>query len=232
MGENEVAVGNTKLMDAVGAKKTAKKLQELSDSMGDQAGAYTSQAKDAKSGLGKLAVDVGINAAQMGMDAVGGVFTGGNNLIPMAIRSFGGGAQEARQSGASTARQLAYGAGSAAVEVLTEKMFDGLAGVYGKGGADEIVEKAITRLTKNEAARRALTVAASAAGESIEEFASGIVNPALRTIYNGRSTPNWKQAISFTTCWSAASWARSAERWTLSQDRGGRARKHPRRRSA
>lgn len=178
------AVGT--VLDAVGAKKTAKKLQELSDSMGDQAGAYTSQAKDAKSGLGKLAVDVGINAAQMGMDAVGGVFTGGNNLIPMAIRSFGGGAQEARQSGASTARQLAYGAGSAAVEVLTEKMFDGLAGVYGKGGADEIVEKAITRLTKNEAARRALTVAASAAGESIEEFASGIVNPALRTIYNGK----------------------------------------------
>ena len=170
-----------------GNREAAKRTYDLADEMAKSGTAHTERAKSGLGTMGKIGIDLISQGAQMAGDIALGAATGGGSLAAMGARTFGSGAQEARQEGASLQKAALYGAGSAAVEVLTEKMFDGLAGIYGKGGADEIVGKAINKLTKNETARRALNVAASAAGESIEELVSGLANPALKTIYNGKS---------------------------------------------
>jgi len=93
---------------------------------------------------------------------------------------------EARHDGASTRQQAAYGTANAAIEALTEKMFDGLGGVYGKGAADKAVDKVFGGLAKSGAGQNALRVLSSMGGEALEEAASGVADPALRTIYSGK----------------------------------------------
>ena len=89
---------------------------------------------------------------QMAGDAaVGGVFGGygagadiamreAASLGAMGARTFGQGASEAEQAGANLGQQLGYGATVAGIEVITEKIFDGVAGIYGAGEADDITE--------------------------------------------------------------------------------------------
>ena len=71
----------------------------LADQLSESAAEDIARAKEGTGALGGLAVDVGIAGAQMGMDALAAALTGGSALVPMAVRSFGSGAQEARQSG-------------------------------------------------------------------------------------------------------------------------------------
>ncbi len=167
-------------------ENTAREVYKISDDLARSGAQDIERAKEGASTLGKIGIDVFSQGAQMGADALLGIGTGVGTLGMMGARTFGAGAQEARQNGANLQQSVLYGMGNAAVEVLTEKMFDGLAGLYGKGAADDIVKGAINRLTQNEAARRALNVAASATGESVEELVSGLVNPALKAIYNGK----------------------------------------------
>ena len=72
------------------------------------------------------------------------------------------------------AKQAGYGAAVAGVELISEKLFDGLAGIYGKGAADDLVEKVIQKMTKTADSHRALNVMAAALGEAGEEAFSGI----------------------------------------------------------
>ena len=72
--------------------------------------------------LGQFAVDAGVAGTQLAGDMGFALLTGGSALVPMALRGFGSGAQEARQAGASYGQQLAYGLGSAALSTATEKI--------------------------------------------------------------------------------------------------------------
>lgn len=162
-------------------------LYPMADKLNDYAGIQHQKATEGASAVGKLALDVYGQAVPMAADAVVGAASGGSSLIPLAIRAFGSSAQEARRDGADFNKSTLYGAGNAAVEVMTEKMFDGLAGIYGKGGADEIVEKVIDKLAKSDKGRNALKIVSSMGGEALEEIVSGIIDPALKSIYNGKS---------------------------------------------
>ena len=112
--------------------------------------------------------------------------TGAPN-ISMFTRGLGSGAQEARQDGASAQEQIGYGAAVGTVEVLTNKLFDGLAGIYGKGAADDVVEATIAKLAKSRAGQASLRLLASGFNEGIEEILSDAINPLLRTIYSDKS---------------------------------------------
>ena len=172
---------------------TGTNIQESSDRLAQSSAEDIAQAKQGLNGVGKLAVDIGSNAIQMGGDALAAVLTGGavNPLTSMFVRSAGGAAREARNEGASTGQQLAYGAVRGGIEVLTEKMFDGLAGLYGKGGADDIVESVIGKLAgSSDAGKTALRTLFSGVGEAIEEGVSGATEPLTQAIYKGiRSIP-------------------------------------------
>lgn len=140
-----------------------------------------------KGPVGKFVNTLGVNATQMGGDLLLASATGGYSLIPLAVRAGGSAALESRDSGASLLRRAAYSVGTGGVEALTEKLSDGLAGIYGAGAADEIVEDVVAKLSKSVAGQAVLKTLFSATGEGLEEVISDFAQPALQTIYNGKS---------------------------------------------
>ena len=140
-----------------------------------------------KGPVGKFVNTLGVNTVQMGGDALLAPVAGGYSLIPLAVRAGGSAALESSDSGASLLRRAAYSVGTGGVEALTEKLSDGLAGLYGAGAADEIVEDVIAKLSKSEAGQAVLKTLFSATGEGLEEVISDFAQPALQTIYNGKS---------------------------------------------
>lgn len=140
-----------------------------------------------KGPVGKFVNTLGVNTVQMGGDALLASVTGGYSLIPLAVRAGGSAALESSDSGASLLRRAAYSVGTGGVEALTEMLSDGLAGIYGAGAADEIVEDVVAKLSKSVAGQAVLKTLFSATGEGLEEVISDFAQPALQTIYNGKS---------------------------------------------
>jgi len=165
----------------------AKAAAGLADELQQSAGKDIEAARRGAGAVGGLLVDAGVAGAQMLTDAAANVIAPGMGLASMGYRAFGSGTQEARQAGASIGQQLGYGSAVAAVEMATEKLADGLAGIYGKGQADDIVRSAIDRMTASEAGRNALNILYSAGAEAAEEIIAGVIDPALKSIYDGQS---------------------------------------------
>ena len=185
-----------------------KPLEQAASEMHSQADKLLGKSNEdltaAKFGIGKLgdvAVDVGAFGAQMVPEMALGAVTGGvGGLAAMGARAFGGGAHEARQAGASYAQQGLYGLASAGTELVTEKLFSVAAPfrkAFGSGmqvggkSLDEMLVKALNRVTKNPEAARLI---AAAGTEGLEEVIADAVNPTIRSIYNGK-TPlqNYKE---------------------------------------
>lgn len=162
----------------------AAEVQAAADSLSESAAKDLTNAKDGLSGLGAAGVDIATNIIQMGYDAALGRIPGVSPLLAMFLRSAGGASQEARQEGASVGEQLAYGVTKGAIEVATEKLFDGVAGIFGKGAADDVVEGAIRRLAETDTGRTVLRVLAGAGGEGAEEAISDLLAPFAEQIYN------------------------------------------------
>lgn len=143
----------------------------------------TEEQNVAKEGLGKLgqgAVDFGIAATQFAGDALLNTLLPGAGLAAMGVRAAGGGAYEARQEGLDLDKQLTTGMKSAAIEVLTEKLFGaGSKIAYGKGliKNQDAVNGIVNRLAKTDKGRTALKVIAAANEEGLEEVLSDILNP-------------------------------------------------------
>lgn len=185
-----------------------KPLEQAASEMHSQADKLLGKSNEdltaAKFGIGKLgdvAVDVGAFGAQMVPEMALGAVTGGvGGLAAMGARAFGGGAHEARQAGASYGQQGLYGLASAGTELVTEKLFSVAAPfrkAFGGGmqvggkSLDEMLVKALNRVTKNPEAARLI---AAAGTEGLEEVIADAVNPTIRSIYNGK-TPlqNYKE---------------------------------------
>ena len=160
-------------------KETADTLYGKSFDLIESGSKDVEKAKEDLGFVGRAAVDLGVAGTQMAADAALGNLTG-TALIPMFIRSFGGGAIEAKQNGATYGQQLAYGALSAGTEVATEKISN-VSGVfkkvYGGGVVDEAVKKAVKKLSSNAVGQALLTAGASAGGEGFEEFVSDVFAP-------------------------------------------------------
>lgn len=178
-----------------------KPLEQAASEMHSQADKLLGKSNEdltaAKFGIGKLgdvAVDVGAFGAQMVPEMALGAVTGGvGGLAAMGARAFGGGAHEARQAGASYAQQGLYGLASAGTELVTEKLFSVAAPfrkAFGSGmqvggkSLDEMLVKALNRVTKNPEAARLI---AAASTEGLEEVIADAVNPTIRSIYNGKT---------------------------------------------
>lgn len=185
-----------------------KPLEQAASEMHSQADKLLGKSNEdltaAKFGIGKLgdvAVDVGAFGAQMVPEMALGAVTGGvGGLAAMGARAFGGGVHEARQAGASYGQQGLYGLASAGTELVTEKLFSVAAPfrkAFGSGmqvggkSLDEMLVKALNRVTKNPEAARLI---AAASTEGLEEVIADAVNPTIRSIYNGK-TPlqNYKE---------------------------------------
>ena len=145
------------------------------------------RAKEGLSQFGQVGVDIAQNVLEMGFDAGIGALSGGGSLVSMFVRTFGSSAREARKADATLEQQVGFGGAKAIIEVATEKMFDGVAKIYGAGAADEVVEKLIGRLAETPAGRSCLRMIAGAAGEGFEEVVSDLLGPMAEKIYRNES---------------------------------------------
>lgn len=166
-------------------ERAANTVWEAADRLADSANADIERAQEGLGTVGKLLTGVGVAGTQMAIDML--TAPPGATLVPLFFRASGQAAQGARREGADFDTANTVGGLTGAVEVLTEKMFDGLAGIYGGGAADDLVAQFISKHTSSPAFGRLLSYAASAAGESVEEVVSGLVDPAIQSIYNKKS---------------------------------------------
>ena len=184
---------------AINSEAYAKKTADVENAVGKLGDTRAKLKSDAEYGIakekeglgaiGRTAVDVGVAGGQMAMDALAG------GLPSIATRMFGDSTQEAKETispDATTAERmegktkaLAYGAGSAAVSVGTEKLANIAAPfkkVFGNGMFDKAIDGALAKMGGSAAGKAAL----SFLSEGGEEMLEDVVQPILQSIYNGK----------------------------------------------
>lgn len=184
VADNAVSQEDKDKAEAVRQKKQSD-IYALADAAADASGEAAQRAKDNLGG-GKAAdffVDVSTGGIQLGADMALNALLPGAGLANMGLRSYGSATREARLDGASGGEQVVYGATAAAVDVLTEKMFD-VGKLFGGGAADDVAEKLVGKLAKTDAGRSVVRALTSALGEGAEEAVADILNPAIRAIYD------------------------------------------------
>ena len=149
------------------------------------AAAKLEKAKKGTSGLGSFALDAVSQVPQLAGDALLNAVVPGLGMSALGVRAFGDSAYGAHAAGLSDdevlgmkgVKTFAKGASGAAIEMLSEGLFDAFGGkIYGKGLADEGLDDLIKSMTTNEAKRWALRTAKDMVGEGAEEAVSDILN--------------------------------------------------------
>ena len=161
--------------------RATQSVYDTADRLAAQSAQNIAEAKEGLGSVGQFAVDVGVAGTQLAGDALLAALTGGSALVPMAVRGFGSGTQQARQAGATLGQQVAYGAGSAALSVATEKIANVAAPLrrtFGSGVLDNAIAKATGRLGQSAAGQTVL----SALSEGGEEVVEALVQPVLQRI--------------------------------------------------
>lgn len=182
---------------AINSEAYAKKTADVENAVGKLGDTRAKLKSDAEYGIakekeglgtiGRTAVDVGVAGGQMVMDALAG------GLPSIAARVFGDSTQEAKETISPDAtttermegktKALAYGAGSAAVSVGTEKLANIAAPfkkVFGNGMFDKAIDGALAKMSGSAAGKAALKAAGSFATEGLEEVVEDALQPILQ----------------------------------------------------
>ena len=169
------------------AKEYWSSIDAIADRLDNDAAAVLRRAKEGKSIIGEMGVDVAKGVLEAGFDAGLAAVTGGSALVPLAARVYGQSVGTARRAGATLEQQAAYGLTSATIEVASEMLFDGVAKIYGAGAADDIVEKLVVELAESDTGRSMLRFLAGAAGEGAGEVVSDLLSPLAEATYRDES---------------------------------------------
>ena len=160
-------------------KAVADKAYQKADRLSQSSAADVAQAKKGLGPVGQFAVDLGVQGVQMAGDVAASAVIPGSGLALMTARSAGSSAQRARQAGATYGKQLAYGLGSGALSLATEKISN-VAGpfkkAFGGGVLDNAISGALAKLNNSAAGR----VALSMISEGGEEFIEDVFQPVLQ----------------------------------------------------
>lgn len=172
----------------------AEKVYDKADELAEASAQDIQRAKQGLGQAGQFAVDVGVAGTQMAGDVGFALLTGGTALVPMAVRGFGSGAQEARQSGASFGQQTAYGAGSAALSVATEKLANvatPFKEAFGTGVLDKALSGTMQKLSGSAAGKLALSMISEGGEEMLEDALQPILQ---RITYDPEALVHYKDA--------------------------------------
>lgn len=166
------------------AEETARKADAFARQMREKEAALDRQGKAGLGKVGTVAYDLGKVGTQIAADAVANLAVPGGGLASMSSRSFGQGVMQAEDEGKTGARAVLYGAGTAAIETGTEKLFSAakpLKAIYGAGTVDGVLSKLVKKLGSSKKGRSALsTIAKSAGGEAAEEFIADVLQVPLQ----------------------------------------------------
>lgn len=160
-------------------KAVADKAYQTADRLSQSSAADVAQAKEGLGPVGQFAVDLGVQGVQMAGDVAASAVIPGAGLSLMTARSAGSSAQRARQAGATYGQQLAYGLGSGALSLATEKISNVASPfkkAFGGGVLDNAINGALSKLNNSTAGR----VALSMISEGGEEFIEDIFQPVLQ----------------------------------------------------
>lgn len=160
-------------------KAVADKAYQKADRLSQSSAADVAQAKEGLGPVGQFAVDLGVQGVQMAGDVAASAMIPGAGLALMTARSAGSSAQRARQAGATYGKQLAYGLGSGALSLATEKISNVASPfkkAFGGGVLDNAISGALSKLNNSSAGR----VALSMISEGGEEFIEDIFQPVLQ----------------------------------------------------
>lgn len=179
-----------------GLVQGANKVRESSSNLMASGAKDIAQAKEGLGGVGQFVVDAGVAGTQLAGDMLVGAMTGGVGALPMmAVRSFGAGAEEARQAGASLDQQVAYGFGNAALGVAAEKIAN-VASPFKNAFKAGLLDEAIEEMTKKLGQSAAGKITASAFSEFSEELVEAVIQPVLqRAAYDPNATFNLGEAL-------------------------------------
>lgn len=160
-------------------KAVADKAYQKADRLSQSSAKDVAQAKEGLGPVGQFAVDLGVQGVQMAGDVAAGAVIPGAGLALMTARSAGSSAQRARQAGATYGKQLAYGLGSGALSLATEKISNVASPfkkAFGGGVLDNAISGALAKMNNSTAGR----VALSMISEGGEEFIEDIFQPVLQ----------------------------------------------------
>ena len=160
-------------------KAVADKAYQKADRLSQSSAKDVAQAKEGLGPVGQFAVDLGVQGVQMAGDVAASAVIPGAGLALMTARSAGSSAQRARQAGATYNQQLAYGLGSGALSLATEKISNVASPfkkAFGGGVLDNAINGALSKLNNSAAGR----VALSMIFEGGEEFIEDIFQPVLQ----------------------------------------------------
>lgn len=172
-------------------KAVADKAYQKADRLSQSSAADVAQAKEGLGPVGQFAVDLGVQGVQMAGDVAASAVIPGAGLALMTARSAGSSAQRARQAGATYGQQLAYGLGSGALSLGTEKISNVsklFQKTFGRGLAEKAASKLIAKFGENTAVqvmsdlakRPAGRLALSMISEGGEEFLEDVAQPFLQ----------------------------------------------------
>lgn len=172
-------------------KAVADKAYQKADRLSQSSAADVAQAKEGLGPVGQFAVDLGVQGVQMAGDVAASAVIPGAGLALMTARSAGSSAQRARQAGATYNQQLAYGLGSGALSLGTEKISNVsklFQKAFGRGLAEKAASKLIAKFGENTAVqvmsdlakRPAGRLALSMISEGGEEFLEDVAQPFLQ----------------------------------------------------
>lgn len=163
----------------------AEQLQQRGSRLKQSGSEDVERAQQGLGTLGRLGVQAAVAATQMGADVALGALTGGGSMLPMVVRSFGGGVQEAREKGYDAKQQVALGLANAATEWFTEKLFGGNPAYDTDVG---LVNKLVAKVSKNERLVSALSsLPADIISEGLEEIIADVLEPISEKVITG----NW-----------------------------------------
>ena len=191
------------MFDKDKAIQTTQDFREKTSAYAQSGATDLEQAKKGLSGLGRLGIDVASGLTQLGMDVGIGAVTGLGAMPSLAVRAFGGAADQARADGASVDQQIMYGLASATVEVLTEKLASANiinTKAFGKGALDDLfdgivagLEDAASTANGKMIMNRVGSILVGGMGEGMEEGIAGVVEPFLAKLTYGKDIEmNWK----------------------------------------
>lgn len=188
-------------------KAVADKAYQKADRLSQSSAADVAQAKEGLGPVGQFAVDLGVQGVQMAGDVAASAMIPGAGLALMTARSTGSSAQRARQAGATYGQQLAYGLGSGALSLGTEKISNVsklFQKTFGRGLAEKAASKLIAKFGENTAVqvmsdlakRPAGRLALSMISEGGEEFLEDFAQPFLqRATYDPSAKFDWGEAL-------------------------------------
>ena len=180
-------------MDALLGTNNAKEQTDLADKVaaadlwtpaefGTKYAANVESRYDVSEGI-KAVGDVSETVGQMLPAVLSYYIAEGSPLFVTGLSAAGGATTEALKNGANKDGALLYGVAVGTLEAVTEKLFDGMAGVFGKGSADEWLEKTVKNAVSTEAGQKAILSLADGLGEGLEEFISEVGDRVLNELF-------------------------------------------------